>query len=131
MLGQALFEKEALRVELALLTRKLVELKKVLKQEWRQKAVAQQALREEKMLGAKRSIEAGVAVASARKEAVKQVVKEIEQWCKAVETKRNEVLKEKSIRQAISFGIHFQRSTFCQIKQKHLGSTCQVSTSSQ
>ena len=83
------------------------------------------------MLHAKRSIKAGAAVANAREKAVKQVVKEIEQWCKAVETKCVEVLKEKSIRQAISFGIHFQRSTFCQIKQKHPRSTCQVSTSSQ
>ena len=48
-----------------------------------------------------------VVVASAREKAVKQVAEGAEQWWKAEEAKRIEVLRENSIQQAIPFGIHF------------------------
>ena len=66
MLSLVFFEKKALHVELAVLTGKLVESKKALTQKWRQRATAQQALIEKKMLWAKGSEKVGAVVASAR-----------------------------------------------------------------
>ena len=46
---------------------------------------------------------------------------EVEQQWKAEEAKRIEVLREKSIQQAISFGIRFRRFAHYLIRQKHPG----------
>ena len=73
------------------------------------------------MLWARGSVEAGAMVASAREEAVKQAVEEVEQRWKVEKAKWIEMLRGKSIQQAISFGIRFRRSALYRIRQKHLG----------
>ena len=115
-LGRALFENDALCAELASLKGRFIEMEKQLMIERRQKVAAQQALTEAKMARVGRNATEKVAVASARKEAVK----EVKQRWKATECEWVKVFREKSIQQAISFGIRFWRSALYLIRQKHL-----------
>ena len=102
-LGRGLFENDALCAELASLKGRFIEMEKQLILERRQNVAAQQALTEAKMARVRRNATEKVAVASAQKE----VVKEVEQRWKATERERVKVFREKSIQQAMSFGIRF------------------------